>query len=143
MAAALDGYRFAEGAITSWELDISPQTECEPEPEDVLAVPVAPELIPADECGVASKVKLAETQRIGYAMVTTANKALTTATTLEGYTFAEDAVTSWEPDIAPAKNCELPWSIPSRKSLRESPSSPRSPRSISRSLLLRLAVQPQ
>lgn len=122
-ATAAEGFVLEEGVTALWELVIPAVVAC---PEVV--TPVAPELVPPEECGVPGSILIHETKGVIYATTNVESVYTVTATAAEGFVLAEGAVTSWEitipetipcdvpvtpaaPLLLPPESCDLPGSI--------------------------------
>lgn len=105
------GFVFAEGTQTVWVFDISGE-ECPPEvvepPTEV--TPVAPTLVPSDQCDVDSTFTIPEVEGVEYQVFTLGKTVVVTAKPAEGYVFAEGTQTMWVFDLSPAEECEVPQS---------------------------------
>lgn len=105
-ATANDGYVIAEGARSTWEITIP---DVEPCPEEV--TPVAPTLVPAEQCGVEGTVSIPEVTGVVYTASTTGRVVTVTATAADGYVLAEGSESSWEielPEIVPCPEVVTP-----------------------------------
>ena len=111
-ATANDGYTLTEGATTTWTFDVTGKT-CPVPNTDV--TPVAPELVPAEDCETEATVTIPDTEGITYNQTREGNTITVTATANDGYTLTEGATTTWTFDVT-GKTCPVPNTDPTPSS---------------------------
>ena len=105
-ATALEGYVIADGATTTWTFTIPEAEECEgPVEPSTVVTPVAPALVPSDECEVEATVSTPQVAGVSYSQTREGNVVTVTATALEGYVIADGATTTWTFTIPEAVAC--------------------------------------
>lgn len=103
-AEATAGYVIPGGTVNGWQFDLPAIVPC-----DEVVTPLAPTVIPSNECGVGATVSIPTVTGVTYTNsdpAAVSDTVTITATANNGYVFTAGAVTSWVLDLGEIEACD-------------------------------------